>query len=172
MVIMDDSVAEIKVKDEEREERPTEVASTMAVSVKRLERGRKRLHAVAKPIRRWLIVIYKQVLALVRRAFKMVTNLEQVGGADQSSDNVIQDMIENTRIWLVDQIGKHFPRERHGYLLKRWQKLEPLFQNLVNGLGGKKKVRSLPAVSSLVAPSAVAPSASPPSPPSPPIVDE
>ena len=126
VVIMDDSVAEIEFEDKEREERLAEkmtgkvatMMKTMAISIKRLGRRRKRLLTMAKPLPQWLIVTYKQVLALVRQAFKMVTNLEQMGGSDLSSDTIIRDMIENTRIWLVDQIGKHFPRERHGYLLK------------------------------------------------------
>jgi hypothetical protein len=98
----------------------------------------------------------------------MVTNLEQMRGANlSSSENIFRAVIEKAHIWLVDQIGKHFPQERHCYLLKRWQKLEPLFQNLVDGLGGKK-VRSSLALSSLVSPlvpSAAAPllvDASPP----------
>ena len=126
VVIMDDSVAEIEFEDKEREEQPAEkmtgkvatMMKTMAISIKRLGRRRKRLLTMAKPLRQWLIVTYEQVLALVRQAFKMVTNLEQMGGSNLSSDTNVRDMIENTRIWLVDQIGKHFPRERHGYLLK------------------------------------------------------
>ncbi len=96
---------------------------------------------MAKPLRQWLIVTYKQVLALVRQAFKMVTNLEQMGGSDLSSDTIIRDMIENTRIWLVDQIGKHFPRERHGYLHKHYQKFERLcFKILSTDLEGRRPV--------------------------------
>jgi hypothetical protein len=74
-----------------------------AVSVKRSERDggsdggcggrKKKLNVVTKPFRRWLIVIYKQALALVRQAFKMVVNLEGRGGAadDLALDNVIRD---------------------------------------------------------------------------------
>ncbi len=81
VVIMDDSVAEIEFEDKEREERPAEkmtgkvatMMKTIAIIIKRLGRRRKRLRTMAKPLRQWLIVTYKQVLALVRQAFKMVT---------------------------------------------------------------------------------------------------
>ncbi len=66
-------------------------------AVKRLERGKKKLlHVVTKPFRRWLIVIYKQALALVPQAFEMVTDLEKMaGGVDGGKDNVIRALIEN-----------------------------------------------------------------------------
>jgi len=75
---MDDSVAAAGGREQE-------------TSVKRLERGKKKLlRVVAKPFRRWLIVIYKQALALVRQAFEMVTNLEKTaGGVVGGEDNVI-----------------------------------------------------------------------------------
>ncbi len=82
---MDDSVADAAARGQEQE---TAVA---AVSVKRLERRKKKLLCVVtKPFRRWLIVIYKQDLALVRQAFKMVTDLEKTaGGVIGGEDNVI-----------------------------------------------------------------------------------
>jgi hypothetical protein len=103
--MMEDSVTAARGREQE---------TAAAVSVKRLERGKKKLlRVVTKPFRRWLIVIYKQVLALVRQAFKMVTDLEKTaGGVVGGKDNVIRDLIEKTRIWLVDQIGKKFPSEK------------------------------------------------------------
>jgi len=106
---MDDSVADAAAGGREQE-----------TAVKRLERGKKKLlRVVAKPFRRWLIVIYKQALALVRQAFEMVTDLEKTaGGVVGGEDNVIRALIEKTRIWLVDQIGKKFPSEKHNNSLK------------------------------------------------------
>jgi hypothetical protein len=125
--------------------------------------GRKRkLSFVTKPFRRWLIVIYKQALALVRQAFKMVTDLEGRGGAadDLASDNVIRDLIDKTKIWLVDQIGKNFSSEK--------KPSRPLKRLNVAGGAGRKKARSV-----LVA-TDVDDDASPPPPPlpSPVVVDD
>jgi hypothetical protein len=137
--------------------------------------GRKRkLSFVSKPFRRWLIVIYKQALALVRQAFKMVTDLEGRGGAadDLASDNVIRDLIDKTKIWLVDQIGKNFSSEK-----KPSRSLKRL--NVAAG-AGRKKARSVPVaidVDDASPPPLPLPSvddASPPSssPPPPVVVDD
>ena len=118
--------------------------------------GRKRkLSFVTKPFRRWLIVIYKQALALVRQAFKMVTDLEGRGGAadDLASDNVIRDLIDKTKIWLVDQIGKNFSSEK--------KPSRPLKRLNVAGGAGRKKARSVPVATD------VDDDASPPFPPLP-----
>jgi len=46
------------------------------MAVGRLERGKKKLQRVMnKSVRRWMIVIYKQALVLIRQAFKMVQKL-------------------------------------------------------------------------------------------------
>jgi hypothetical protein len=122
--------------------------------------GRKRkLSFVTKPFRRWLIVIYKQALALVRQAFKMVTDLEGRGGAadDLASDNVIRDLIDKTKIWLVDQIGKNFSSEK--------KPSRPLKRLNVAGGAGRKKARSVPVATD------VDDDASPPPPPLPSVDD-
>jgi hypothetical protein len=79
--MMDNSVAAAAGGREEE--------TAVAVSVKRLERRRKMLRVMTKPFRRWLIIIYKQALALVCQAFKMVTDLEKTGGVGK--DNVISE---------------------------------------------------------------------------------
>ena len=96
---MDDSVADAAARGREQE-----------TAVKRLERGKKKLlHVVAEPLRRWLIVIYKQALALVRQAFEMVTNLEKTaGGVVGGKDNVIRALIEKTRICSLIKLEKNF----------------------------------------------------------------
>jgi hypothetical protein len=81
--MMEDSVAAAGGREQE---------TAAAVSVKRLEHGKKKLlRVVTKPFRRWLIVIYKQALALVRQAFKMVTDLEKNAGdvVGSGENNVI-----------------------------------------------------------------------------------
>ena len=120
--MMDDSVAAAAAGGRELE-----------TAVKRLERGKKKLlRVMAKPFRRWLIVIYKQALALVHQAFEMVTNLEKMaGGVVGGEDNVIRALIEKNRIWLVDEIGKKFHLEKHNNSLK----------NLVISGGGGVRVR-------------------------------
>jgi len=122
--------------------------------------GRKRkLSFVTKPFRRWLIVIYKQALALVRQAFKMVTDLEERRGAadDLASDNVIRDLIDKTKMWLVDQIGKNFSSEK--------KPSRPLKRLNVAGGAGRKKARSVPVATD------VDDDASPPPPPLPSVDD-
>ena len=82
------------------------------MAVGRLERGKRKLQRVMnKSVRRWMIVIYKQALVLIRQAFKMVTDLEKNGGdvVGNSDNSVIRDLIEKTRNWLVQQMGKKFP---------------------------------------------------------------
>ncbi len=82
------------------------------MAVGRLERGKRKLQRVMnKSVRRWMIVIYKQALVLIRQAFKMVTDLEKNGGdvVGNSNNYVIRDLIEKTRNWLVQQMGKKFP---------------------------------------------------------------
>jgi len=122
-------------------------------------RRKRKLSFVTKPFRRWLIVIYKQALALVRQAFKMVTDLEGRGGAadDLASDNVIRDLIDKTKIWLVDQIGKNFSSEK-----KPSRSLKRL--NVAGG-AGRKKARSVPVATD------VDDDASPPPPPLPSVDD-
>ena len=87
------------------------------MAVGRLERGKRKLQRVMnKSVRRWMIVIYKQALVLIRQAFKMVTDLEKNGGdvVGNSNNYVIRDLIEKTRNWLVHQMGKKFPSGKHG----------------------------------------------------------
>lgn len=83
------------------------------MAVGRLERGKRKLQRVMnKSVRRWMIVIYKQALVLIRQAFKMVTDLEKNGGdvVGNSNNYVIRDLIEKTRNWLVQQMEKNFLR--------------------------------------------------------------
>jgi len=82
------------------------------MAVGRLERGKRKLQRVMnKSVRRWMIVIYKQALILIRQAFKMVTDLEKNGGdvVGNSNNYVIRDLIEKTKNWLVQRMGKKFP---------------------------------------------------------------
>lgn len=130
------------------------------MAVGRLERGKRKLQRVMnKSVRRWMIVIYKQALVLIRQAFKMVTDLEGRGGAadDLASDNVIRDLIDKTKIWLVDQIGKNFSSEK--------KPSRPLKRLNVAGGAGRKKARSVPVATD------VDDDASPPPPPLPSVDD-
>ena len=82
------------------------------MAVGRLERGKRKLQRVMnKSVRRWMIVFYKQALVLIRQAFKMVTDLEKNGGdvVGNSDNSVIRDLIEKTRNWLFQRMGKKFP---------------------------------------------------------------
>jgi hypothetical protein len=128
--------AMVEEDDEEPKDgkRETLAASSVARKTKRLVRGReKREYAVAKPFRRAVIIIYKKILSMVRQVFKMVASLHGLGDSDLPSDHVVRDMIDKTKVWLVDQMGKHFPSKRSNYLLKRWRTLEPSLQRLIGG---------------------------------------
>ncbi len=131
------------------------------MAVGRLERGKRKLQRVMnKSVRRWMIVIYKQALVLIRQAFKMVTDLEKNGGdVVGNSDNcVIRDLIEKTRNWLVRQMGKKFPSEKHG---DHFLSANP--PPVVGHRGRGKKVRS--SSSAVVAAADMSSSSPPPSPP-------
>jgi hypothetical protein len=86
----------------------------------------------------------------------MVTDLEKTAGdvVGRGKNNVIRDLIEKTRIWLVDQMGKKFPSEKHnGHFLSA---------NPVVGRGGRgKKACSSSLSSSTVDAAAHASSPSP-----------
>ncbi len=128
------------------------------MAVGRLERRKKKLQRVMnKSVRQWMIVIYKQALVLIRQAFKMVTDLEKNGGdvVGNSYNYVIRDLIEKTRNWLVHQMGKKFPSEKHG---DHFLSADPV----VGRRGRGKKVRSS---SSAVIAAADTSSSPPPSPP-------
>jgi hypothetical protein len=109
-----------------------------------------------KSVRRWMIVIYKQALVLIRQAFKMVTDLEKNGGdvVGNSDNSVIRDLIEKTRNWLVQQMGKKFPS----------LSADPPPPPVVGRRGRGKKIRS--SSSAVVAAADTSSSSSPP--PSPP----
>jgi hypothetical protein len=127
------------------------------MAVGRLERGKRKLQRVMnKSVRRWMIVIYKQALVLIRQAFKMVTDLEKNGGdvVGNSDNSVIRDLIEKTRHWLVQQMGKKFPS----------LSADPPPPPVVGRRGRGKKVRS--SSSAVVAAADTSSSSSPP--PSPP----
>jgi hypothetical protein len=68
---------------------------------------------------------------MICQALKMVVDLEKLGRRDLPGESTVQEMIQNTRIWLIDQMGKKFPRAKGNFLLKRWKKLETLFRNLI-----------------------------------------
>ena len=127
--------AMVEEEDEEpKDEKPEKVAaSAVARKTKRLVRGGKGEYAVVKPFRRAVVVIYKRILSMVRQVFKMVASLHGLGNSDLPSDHVVRDMIDKTKVWLVDQMGQHFPPKRSNYLLKRWRTLEPLLRRLVGG---------------------------------------
>ena len=125
------------------------------MAVGRLERGKKKLQRVMnKSVRRWMIVIYKQALVLIRQAFKMVTDLEKNAGdvVGNSYNSVIRDLIEKTRNWLVHQMGKKFPS----------LSADPP-PPVVGRRGRGKKVRS--SSSAVVAAADTSSSSPPPSPP-------
>ena len=125
------------------------------MAVGRLERGKRKLQRVMnKSVRRWMIVIYKQALVLIRQAFKMVTDLEKNGGdvVGNSDNSVIRDLIEKTRNWLVQQMGKKFPS----------LSADPP-PPVVGRRGRGKKVRS--SSSAVVAAADTSSSSPPPSPP-------
>jgi len=125
------------------------------MAVGRLERGKRKLQRVMnKSVRRWMIVIYKQALVLIRQAFKMVTDLEKNGGdvVGNSNNYVIRDLIEKTRNWLVQQMGKKFPS----------LSADPP-PPVVGRRGRGKKVRS--SSSAVVAAADTSSSSPPPSPP-------
>lgn len=131
------------------------------MAVGRLERGKKKLQRVMnKSVRRWMIVIYKQALVLIRQAFKMVTDLEKNAGdvVGNSYNSVIRDLIEKTRNWLVHQMGKKFSSGKHG---------DHFLSAPGRGGRGKKKVCSSSSSSSAVVAAADDDDASSPPPPSP-----
>jgi len=111
-------------------------ASPIAVGSSRSVRKR-----IRPSFNRALLIVYKKVLSMIRQAFKMVADLEKLGRRDLPGEMIVKEMIENTRVWLIDQMGKNFPRAKGHFLLKRWKKLEPLFQSLV--CGGRKSVVAL-----------------------------
>ncbi len=55
----------------------------------------------------------------------------KIGTSQFAGEMIVKEMIENTRVWLIDQMGRNFPLAKGNFLLKRWKKLEPLFQSLV-----------------------------------------
>ena len=131
------------------------------MAVGRLERGKRKLQRVMnKSVRRWMIVIYKQALVLIRQAFKMVTDLEKNGGdvVGNSYNYVIRDLIEKTRNWLVHQMGKKFPSEKRD---DHFLSADP--PPVVGRRGRGKKVRS--SSSAVVAAADTSSSSPPPSPP-------
>jgi hypothetical protein len=56
---------------------------------------------------------------------------KKLGRRNLPGEIIVKEMIENTRVWLIDQTGRNFPHAKGHFLLKRWKKLEPLFQSLV-----------------------------------------
>jgi len=39
----------------------------------------------------------------------MVAHLEKLGCRDLPREMIVKEMIENTRVWLIDQMGRNFP---------------------------------------------------------------
>jgi len=123
---MDDDIEDNEPKMEANGGEQVAEASLVAVGSSRSMRKRNR-----PPFGRALLIVYKKVLSMIRQAFKMVVDLEKLGRRDLPGESTVQEMIQNTRIWLIDQMGKNFPRAKGNFLLKRWKKLEPLFRNLI-----------------------------------------
>jgi len=100
----------VEEEDEEHKDGKCETlaASAAASKTKRLVRGGKEEYAVAKLCRRAVIVIYKKILSMVRQVFKMVASLHSLGDSDLPSDHVVRDMIDKTKVCLVDQMEFHF----------------------------------------------------------------
>ncbi len=61
----------------------------------------------------------------------MVFHLGTLEPGKLPGESIVKEMIANTRIWLIDQMGKNFPHSKGNFLLKCWKKLEPLFLNLI-----------------------------------------
>jgi len=121
----DNGVAEMDENEMNAREQMAE-ASVVAVESKRSVKKKSRPQFVGA-----LLVVYKKILSLIRQAFKMVFHLGTLEPGELPGESIVKEMIANTRIWLIDQMGKNFPRSKGNFLLKRWKKLEPLFLNLI-----------------------------------------
>jgi len=121
----DNGVVEMDENEMNAREQMTE-ASVVAVESKRCVKKRFRPPFVGA-----LVVVYKKIFSLIRQAFKTVFHLGTLEPGKLPGESIVKEMIANTRIWLIDQMGKNFPRSKGNFLLKCWKKLEPLFLNLI-----------------------------------------
>jgi hypothetical protein len=144
---MDNNATKEKKEDEEKKEKvetmvvedanqPREIAKTTRAGS----------FAVERSFSKVVIVIYKKVLGMIRQIFGLVKKLRKFGNPnDLPSDDILQDMFGTTKVWLVDQIAKHFPPQKQVYLFRRWKKLVKKSRKLF-GLG-QGRARSLAALS-------------------------
>jgi hypothetical protein len=65
---------------------------------------------------------------MISQAFKMVAHFEKLGCCDFPGEATVKEMIENTRVLLIDQMGKNFPRAKGHFLLNRWKNWSLFFK--------------------------------------------
>ena len=152
---IENETIEEKVAEEEKKLRARAVVKRRSGSV------RKKILSPVKQFPRAMVSFFKKFMILIRQAFKMMVGLEKenLGEGGLPEENVVQALIEKTRIWLVKQMGKRFPSGTGGNLLKHWKMVEPLFPGLFDR--SKRKALSPPRASS------PGPCSPPPSPKSP-----
>ena len=100
---------------------------------------RKKILSPVKQFPRAMVSFFKKFMILIRQAFKMMVGLEKenLGEGGLPEENVVQALIEKTRIWLVKQMGKRFPSGTGGNLLKHWKWWSLCFKVSLTGARGR-----------------------------------
>jgi hypothetical protein len=131
---MDNFVATAEERSEaEKKEENVKAETTLAANAT--------LFNVAQPVRKVVMIIYKKILVMVCQALRLVQHLRKFGNPDDlPPGTTLLDMIETTKVWLVDQMAKHFPPEKSVYLSRRWKKLAKTSLKLLRL--GKVRARS------------------------------